>query len=195
MSSARHSIGVRFARASASEIELLLSARRAARGRAPARRDCAPRRPPRCLVADQAAHHRHGARGIEHVHDRLRCNAGAIFTAVCALLVVAPPMSSGSLNPSRSISRATCDHLIERRRDQPAQADDIDLLLARRREDFFARHHHAEIDDLVVVAAEHHADDVLADVVHVALDRGHEHLALRAHFAAAASVAAFSASM
>ena len=32
---------------------------------------------------------------------------GAIFTAVCALLVVAPPMSSGSVRPLRSISRAT----------------------------------------------------------------------------------------
>ena len=35
-------------------------------------------------------------------------------------------------------------------------------------------HHHAEVDDLVVVAAEDDADDVLADVVDVALDRGHD---------------------
>ena len=32
---------------------------------------------------------------------------GAIFTAVCTRLVVAPPMSSGMVNPSRSISLAT----------------------------------------------------------------------------------------
>ena len=33
--------------------------------------------------------------------------AGAIFTAVCCLLVVAPPISSGSVKPRRSISLAT----------------------------------------------------------------------------------------
>ena len=33
---------------------------------------------------------------------------GAIFTAVCGALVVAPPMSSGTCSPSRVISRATC---------------------------------------------------------------------------------------
>jgi hypothetical protein len=31
------------------------------------------------------------------------------------------------------------------------------------------RHHHAEIDHVEVVALEHHADDVLADIVNVAL--------------------------
>ncbi len=34
--------------------------------------------------------------------------SGAIFTAVCSRLVVAPPISSGSVNPWRAISRATC---------------------------------------------------------------------------------------
>ena len=45
-------------------------------------------------------------------------------------------------------------------------------------ENLVARHHHAEIDDLVAVAAEHDADDVLADVVDVALDRRQDDLAL-----------------
>jgi hypothetical protein len=43
---------------------------------------------------------------------------------------------------------------------------------SRRSRGFVAGHHDAEVDDLVVVAAEHHADDVLADVVDVALDGG-----------------------
>ena len=47
-------------------------------------------------------------------------------------------------------------------------------------EDLRRRHHHAEVDHLVVVALEHDADDVLADVVHVALDGGHHDLAGRA---------------
>ena len=46
-------------------------------------------------------------------------------------------------------------------------------------EDLLAGDHDAQVDDLVVVAGEHHADDVLADVVHVALDRGEQDLALR----------------
>ena len=45
-------------------------------------------------------------------------------------------------------------------------------------EDVLARHHHAHVDDLEVVALEHDGDDVLADVVHVALDGGDDDLAL-----------------
>ena len=70
------------------------------------------------------------------------------------------------------------DHLVERRRDQPREADDVDLLALGGVEDRLGRHHHAEVDHLVVVAAEHDADDVLADVVHVALDGREQHLAL-----------------
>jgi hypothetical protein len=43
---------------------------------------------------------------------------------------------------------------------------------------FFRRDHDAEVDDFVVVAGEDDADDVLADVVDVALDGGEEDLAL-----------------
>ncbi len=64
-------------------------------------------------------------------------------------------------------------HLVERGRDQPGEADEIGLLLARRVEDLPRRHHDAEVDHLVVVALEHDADDVLADVVHIALDGRH----------------------
>ena len=46
-------------------------------------------------------------------------------------------------------------------------------------ENLVTRHHHAEVDHLVAIAAEHHAHDVLADVVHVTLDGGHQHLAAR----------------
>ena len=45
-------------------------------------------------------------------------------------------------------------------------------MFARRLQDLGIGHHDAEVDDLEVVALEHDADDVLADVVHVALDRG-----------------------
>ena len=116
--------------------------------------------------------------------------SGAIFTAVCCLLVVAPPISSGMVKPRRFISFATktissSDGVIS-----PLRPDDVGLLLDRRVEDLRRRHHHAEVDHLVVVAAEHHADDVLADVVDVALHRGHQDPALRRR-----GVSPFSASM
>ena len=49
--------------------------------------------------------------------------------------------------------------------------------LFARLENLRRRRHHAEIDDLEIIAAEHDADDVLADVVHVALDRRQQDLA------------------
>ena len=53
-------------------------------------------------------------------------------------------------------------------------------MVERGLQDLVLRHHHAQIDHLVVVAAEHHADDVLADVVDVALHRRHHDPALGA---------------
>ena len=100
--------------------------------------------------------------------------AGAIRTAVCWRDVVAPPISSGSSSPRRSISRRDVDHLVERRRDQAREPDDVAPSATAVSRIRVGRHHHAEVDHLVVVAAEHDADDVLADVVHVALD-GREH--------------------
>ena len=69
-------------------------------------------------------------------------------------------------------------HLVQRGRDQAAETDDVGVLLARRLQDLLCRHHDAEVDDVVVVALEHDADDVLADVVDVALDRRQHDLAL-----------------
>ena len=71
------------------------------------------------------------------------------------------------------------DHFIERRGDQPRETDHRRILFARGVEDLGPRHHHAEVDDVEAVALEDHADDVLADVVDIALDRGHHDPALR----------------
>ena len=65
-------------------------------------------------------------------------------------------------------------HLLERGRDEPGQPDEVGIDLARGLEDALDRDHDPEVDDLVVVAGEHDPDDVLADVVDVALDRGHD---------------------
>ncbi len=67
-------------------------------------------------------------------------------------------------------------HLIERWCDEAGEADNIDIFSASRIENFLRRHHHAKIDDLVIVTGENHADNVLADVVNVALHSGHQYL-------------------
>ena len=69
------------------------------------------------------------------------------------------------------------DHLVEGWRDEARQADGVGAELDRSVQDLFGRHHHAEVVDLVVVAAQHDPDDVLADVVNVALDRREHQLA------------------
>ncbi len=63
------------------------------------------------------------------------------------------------------------DHLVEGWCDQAGEPDRVGAALAGGVEDRLGVDHHAEVDDVVVRAAEHHADDVLADVVHVALHR------------------------
>ena len=65
-------------------------------------------------------------------------------------------------------------HLVERRRDQAGQADDVGALGFRGLDDLGGRHHDAEVDHLEIVTLQDDADDVLADVVDVALD-GREH--------------------
>ena len=105
---------------------------------------------------------------------------GSIFTAVCAGEVVAPPMSSGWRYPSRCISFATCTISSSEGVIKPGQADEARAFARRRLENLLAGHHDAEVDHFEVIALEDHADDVLADVVHVALDGGHHHLAVRA---------------
>ena len=67
-------------------------------------------------------------------------------------------------------------HLVEGRGDETAQTDDVCLLCDRRIDDFVRRHHDAEIDHIVIVAAQHHADDIFADVMHVAFNRGENQL-------------------
>ena len=65
-------------------------------------------------------------------------------------------------------------HLFQRRRDQTRQADHVGAFDLGTREDLVARDHHAHVDHIEVVALEHDRDDVLADVVDVALD-GRDH--------------------
>ena len=69
-------------------------------------------------------------------------------------------------------------HLVERRGDEAGQADHVGVVVVGALQDVLPRHHDAEVDDLEPVALQDHADDVLADVVDVALDGGHDDPAL-----------------
>ena len=126
--------------------------------------------------ADEAADHRHRAAGIEDMNHRLRIARRNLHRGVRLARGRAPDeqrhLESFALHFFRHAG-----HFVQRRRDEAAQADDVHLLLARGLENFLARHHDAEVDDFIVVAAEHDADDVFADVVHVAFDRGHQDFA------------------
>ena len=65
------------------------------------------------------------------------------------------------------------DHLIERRRDESAQADRIGFFFPRCLQDFGGWHHHAKVDNVVIITLQHDANDVLADIVHVTFHRRH----------------------
>src|SRR5580692_6889896 len=79
-------------------------------------------------------------------------------------------------------------HFVERGRDETGQSDEARPLALGGLEDFVAGDHHAEIDDLEVVTLQDDADNVLADVVHVALHGGHHYLAVRSRAAALAAL-------
>src|SRR5579872_4824217 len=74
-------------------------------------------------------------------------------------------------------------HLVERRRNQTGKTDHVRLIVIRGFQDVLPRHHHTKVDHLEAVALKDHADDVLANVVDVALDRRHDDPALTLGYA------------
>ena len=130
------------------------------------------------VFAEEAGGDGHGAAGVEHVDDRLAVVGRDFDGGVGAA-------GGGSADEQRQLEALALhlaghvDHLVERGGDEAAEADEVGLLGAGALEDFFAGDHDAQVDDLVVVAGEHDADDVLADVVHVAFDGGEDDFALR----------------
>jgi len=69
-------------------------------------------------------------------------------------------------------------HLVEAGGDEAGQPDHVGLVVVRAGKDRRPGHHDAQIDHVIAIALEHHADDVLADVVHIALHCRHDDLAL-----------------
>src|SRR5918992_505100 len=66
-----------------------------------------------------------------------------------------------------------------RRREEGREADDVGLVLVDLLDELLRRHVHAQVDDRETGALEHDVAEVLADVVHVALDRAHQERAGR----------------
>ena len=74
--------------------------------------------------------------------------------------------------------RSDRDHFIEAGGDQAAEADHVGLVLVGGVEDVLPGHHHPEVDHFEAVALQDDSDDVLADIVDVALDGRHHDPAL-----------------
>ena len=92
--------------------------------------------------------------------------------AVCAALVVAPPISRGSFKPRRSISEATCTISSSDGVMRPLRPMMSAFSVRRISRIFSHGTMTPEVDDPEAIARQHHADDVLADVMHVAFHRG-----------------------
>src|SRR5215216_5232773 len=88
-------------------------------------------------------------------------------------------MSNGMSKPSRCISLALWTHLVQRGRYEAGEPDGVSAFLPGGLKDLPGRHHYAEVYDLEVVALQYDPDDVLPDVVYIALDSGHNDRAVR----------------
>ena len=130
------------------------------------------------VLRQQAAAHGHAARGIGHPHR------GAVAVARCNFHRRVYARGRCPADQQRHGKTLTLHftrhmrHFFQRRRDQPRQADDVGFFRARHVQHLLARHHHTHINHFIVVALEHHRNYVLADVVHITLDRGDHDLAL-----------------
>ena len=130
------------------------------------------------LAAEEAAHDPDRARRVEHVDDGRPVRGRDLHRRVDGARRGAADEERHGEPLALHLARDV-DHLVERRRDEAGEPHDACPVLLRRLEDAVGGHHDAEVDHLVAVALEDDADDVLADVVHVALHGREEDLDLR----------------
>ena len=128
-------------------------------------------------VAEQVGDDADGARRIQHMNHG-RIVAGRDLDRRVDLGRGRAPDQQRDIEPAALHFGGDGGHFLERGRDQARQADDVGVLALGGVDDVGVGHHDAEIDDVIVITLQHHADDVLADVMHVALDRGGDDLAL-----------------
>ena len=66
-------------------------------------------------------------------------------------------------------------HLLQRRCDQPAQANNIHIFIHGSLQDFFCRNHHPQVDHFKIVAGQNHPDNIFPDIVHIAFNGGQQY--------------------
>ncbi len=134
----------------------------------------------RLLQLDQAVH---GAQALEGV-------AAVEEPPVVDLAQVPLDVGAGEGGPTQQdrevgqVALVQLDQVLAhdqgRLHQQPAHADGVGLVLLGRRDHLVDADLDAEVDHLVAVVGQDDVDQVLADVVHVALDRGQDDRALAA---------------
>ena len=72
-------------------------------------------------------------------------------------------------------------HFIQRRSDQSTQTYYVHLLFHCFLHDGFGRNHDSQVDDFIIVAGHDYRHDVLADIMHIPLDRSQENLSRLLH--------------
>ena len=82
-------------------------------------------------------------------------------------------------------------HFFQRRCDQARQANDVCAFDFGLGQYVVAGHHHPHVDHIKVVALQNHRDNVFANVMHIAFDRGNHDLAFGFHFFARGFLLAF----
>ena len=117
--------------------------------------------PPRRI--EEARHHVDHPRGIRHVHRAPVVGGRDLHRGVLAAGGRAADQQR-PFEPALPHLLRHEHHLVERGRDEPAQAHDVRVLVDRGLQNRVAVRHHPEVDDLVAVAPQHHRHDVFADV-------------------------------
>ena len=128
-------------------------------------------------VADQRRRHAHRAAGVEHMDNR------PFISGVDAQRGV-DPGCRGAADQQRQVKTRALHflghrhHLVERGGDEAGQADHVRLIFIGGLQYLGPGHHNAEVDHLETVALEHDSDNILADIVYVALHGRHHDPAL-----------------
>ena len=134
------------------------------------------------FVGHQRLAHADAARSVRDVDHRLLPGRGDLRRGVRLRGRGAADQQGNGHAAALHLARHVY-HLVQGRRDQAGEAHHVRADFLGGVENALGRRHHAEVVDLEVVALQHHADDVLADVVDVALHRGEHDLAGAARFA------------